>query len=195
MESKINFKRRSVIEETEDEGEAFVPDNDEITIAKKDTENPNKGALFYMLNNHQWVFAIWLIPISLCYDLFWWCRARIFYWLFRRNSNLRLRKKQFKLLNIIFKKTENKYIIFLLSRHDDKVKNVQRQIEEWMASGSDQPMCTARPGWQSITLQQQHYKKRMYNIHIDLPDILEIDEENKFVRVEPMVTIGMSHSL
>ena len=60
-----------------------------------------------------------------------------------------------------------------------------------MTSGSDQPMCTARPGWQSITLQQQHYKKRMYNIHIDMPDILEIDEENKFVRVEPMVNIGM----
>lgn len=116
-----------------------------------------------MLNNHQWVFAIWLIPISLCYDIFWWCRARIIYWLFRRNSNM---------------------------RHDDKVKDVQKQIEEWMASGSDQPMCTARPGWQSITLQQQHYKKRMYNIHIDMPDILEIDEENKFVRVEPMVTIG-----
>ena len=79
---------------------------------------------------------------------------------------------------------------FFFIRHDDKVKDVQRQIEEWMASGSDQPMCTARPGWQSITLQQQHYKKRMYNIHIDMPDILEIDEENKFVRVEPMVTIG-----
>ena len=90
MESKINIKRRSVIEETEDESEAFVPDDDHITIAKKDeTENPNKGALFYMLNNHQWVFAIWLIPISLCYDIFWWCRARIIYWLFRRNSNMR----------------------------------------------------------------------------------------------------------
>ena len=30
----------------------------------------------------------------------------------------------------------------------------------------------------------------MYNIEIDMPDIIEIDEENKFVRVEPMVTIG-----
>jgi hypothetical protein len=30
----------------------------------------------------------------------------------------------------------------------------------------------------------------MHNIKIDLPDILKIDEENKFVRVEPMVTIG-----
>ena len=51
-------------------------------------------------------------------------------------------------------------------------------------------MCTARPGWQSITLQQLHYKKRMYNIRIDLPDIIKIDEENKYVRVEPMVTVG-----
>ena len=31
----------------------------------------------------------------------------------------------------------------------------------------------------------------MYNIKIDLPDIIDIDLENKFVRVEPMVTIGM----
>ena len=90
MESKINVKRRSLIEETEEENEAFVPDDD--TIAKKDIENPNKGALYYMLNNHQWVFAIWLIPISLCYDIFWWCRARITYWLCRRNSNMRLFK-------------------------------------------------------------------------------------------------------
>ena len=51
-------------------------------------------------------------------------------------------------------------------------------------------MCTARPGWQSITLQKQHYKDRMYNIKIDMPDILKIDKENKFVTVEPMVTIG-----
>ena len=70
------------------------------------------------------------------------------------------------------------------------MKKVQKQIEEWKESGCEQPMCTARPGWQSITLQQQHYKKRMYNIEIDMPDIIEIDEENKFVRVEPMVTIG-----
>ena len=67
------------------------------------------------------------------------------------------------------------------------------QIEEWKESGCEQPMCTARPGWQSVTLQQQHYKKRMYNIELDMPDIIEIDEENKFVRVEPMVTIGTLH--
>jgi len=31
----------------------------------------------------------------------------------------------------------------------------------------------------------------MYNIKIDMPDILKIDEENRFVSVEPMVTIGV----
>merc|ERR1712079_882409 len=51
-------------------------------------------------------------------------------------------------------------------------------------------MCTARPGWQSISLQKITYKDRMYNIKIGMPDILKIDEENRFVRVEPMVTIG-----
>ena len=52
-------------------------------------------------------------------------------------------------------------------------------------------MCTARPGWQSISLQKITYKDRMYNIKIDMPDILKIDEENRFVSVEPMVTIGV----
>ena len=108
-ETKINVKRRSVIEEdTEDEKEAFVPDN--VTIAnKKAKENPNSGPLFYMLNNHQWVFAIWLIPISLCYDIFWWCRARITYWLCRRNSNMRL----FKNLNYYLKFCRKKILNFL----------------------------------------------------------------------------------
>ena len=29
-----------------------------------------------------------------------------------------------------------------------------------------------------------------FQIKIDMPDILSIDEEQKFVRVEPMVSIG-----
>ena len=74
--------------------------------------------------------------------------------------------------------------------HFFQVQEVVDQVLEWNESGCEQPMCTARPGWQSITLQQQHYKNRMYNVKIDLPDIIKIDTENKFVRVEPMVTIG-----
>jgi hypothetical protein len=40
------------------------------------------------------------------------------------------------------------YVLFF------QVKQVQDQVLAWMASGIEVPMCTARPGWQSITLQQ-----------------------------------------
>ena len=51
-------------------------------------------------------------------------------------------------------------------------------------------MCTGRPEEKSITLQRLHYKNRMYKIYIDMSDIISIDENKRFVRVEPYVTIG-----
>ena len=41
--------------------------------------------------------------------------------------------------------------------------------------GSTQPMCTARPGWQTISPQNMDYKKRMHQIKVNLVDILEIN--------------------
>ena len=154
-------KRRSLMEDTEDENEITV---EEVKVKDDIKDDPNSGVMYYLMNNHLWIFAIWLVPISLIYDIFWWARTRINFLVCSSNSNL---------------------------RHDQKVQEVQDQVEAWKASGCDQPMCTARPGWQSITLQQQHYKKRMYNIKIDMPDILDIDTEKKIVTVEPMVTIGV----
>ena len=52
-------------------------------------------------------------------------------------------------------------------------------------------MCTGRSEDKSITLQRLHYKDRMYKIYLDMADIIKIDVENKFVRVEPYVTIGI----
>jgi len=138
-------------------------DNTEDGSKKSDKNDPNSGFLFYLIDKHMWIFAIWLIPISLCYDIYWWFQVRWNYLMCKSNAN-RL--------------------------HDEKVQDVQKQVEDWKVSGCKQPMCTARPGWQSITLQQQHYKKRMYGIKIDMPDILEINEDKRIVTVEPMVTIG-----
>ena len=67
---------------------------------------------------------------------------------------------------------------------------VQEQVRKWLKSGSKRPMCTARPGWKSITLQVCEYKDRMHQIKIDLSEIVFIDEENRCCRVEPSVTIG-----
>jgi len=124
---------------------------------------PGKGLVHYLTTDMIWIFTVWVIPISVCYDIAWWFRTRWTYWISRRTSHL---------------------------RHFEKVKDVQKQVEQWKESGCEQPMCTARPGWQSITFQQQLYKKRMFNVNIDMKDIIKIDPENKFVRVEPMVTIG-----
>ncbi len=52
-------------------------------------DDPNKGFWFYMLDNHLWMFAIWLVPISLGYDIFWWFRARINWWMCGRHATRR----------------------------------------------------------------------------------------------------------
>jgi hypothetical protein len=42
------------------------------------------------------------------------------------------------------------YVIFKLNsapkKHQEKVGRVQAQVRQWKDSGSDKPMCTARPG-------------------------------------------------
>ncbi len=39
-------------------------------------------------------------------------------------------------------------------------------------------------------MQTLGYKDTLYNVAIDLPDVLEIDVKNMVVKVEPSVTIG-----
>lgn len=51
-------------------------------------------------------------------------------------------------------------------------------------------MCTARPGWASVSFRQGLYKKQMQNIEINLIDILEIDVAKQTLRVEPLATMG-----
>jgi delta24-sterol reductase len=43
------------------------------------------------------------------------------------------------------------------------------------------PMCTARPGWQTMSLSKPKYKNKLFNVHIDLIDILEIDVEKQVI--------------
>ena len=88
MEEKTNgAKHRSIAVDTEDEDEPLDPTPE--NVSKPDKEEPNQGVLFYLVNNHMWIFAIWLIPISVFYDILWWFRARINYWLSKRNTNLK----------------------------------------------------------------------------------------------------------
>lgn len=51
-------------------------------------------------------------------------------------------------------------------------------------------MCTARPGYQTMSFRKPMYKSSMHQIECNLIDILEIDRENQTVRVEPLATMG-----
>ena len=53
------------------------------------TKNPNSGLLYYLMYNHLWIFAIWVVPISVIYDIFWWFRTRMSYWICKRNATSR----------------------------------------------------------------------------------------------------------
>ena len=40
-------------------------------------------------------------------------------------------------------------------------------------------MCTARPGWQTISFRQPKYKKTLFNVKVNLMDVLEINTEKR----------------
>lgn len=51
-------------------------------------------------------------------------------------------------------------------------------------------MCTARPGYQTMSFRKPMYKSNMFQVECNLIDILEVDRERRIVRVEPMVSMG-----
>jgi len=78
--------------------------------------------------------------------------------------------------------------------HDDRVRAIQTQVRD--RPDKLAPLCTARPGWMSISLSYRTYKKKWNAIEMPLYDILSIDLEEKIVRVEPFVSIGqLTHAL
>ncbi|XP_063852510.1 delta(24)-sterol reductase-like [Scylla paramamosain] len=89
------------------------------------------------------------------------------------------------------------WVVFKLSsapqHHDKKVATVQKQVQAW---NGETPMCTARPGWQTISFREGAYKKTCHKVAINLVDVLQIDTEKKTVWCEPLVTMGqLTHTL
>lgn len=72
--------------------------------------------------------------------------------------------------------------------HEQRVREVQRQLKE--AAGRRGRMVTARPGWQSMTYGTRPYKAHAIQIRLDMYDVLEVNEKEMWVRVEPMVNMG-----
>lgn len=87
----------------------------------------------------------------------------------------------------------NKIVFYLRSapkKHRERVAYVQEQVRRWNANGRKSFMCTARPGWLTMSLYVGKYKKSFTNIEVNLCDVVDIDQERRIVRVEPLATMG-----
>ncbi|XP_049877400.1 delta(24)-sterol reductase-like isoform X1 [Pectinophora gossypiella] len=76
-------------------------------------------------------------------------------------------------------------------QHDVAVREVQAKVQHWNKLPPNQRrlLCTSRPNW--LSLSTTFFQKHLHHqVPIPLHDILELDETNMTVRVEPMVTIG-----
>uniref|UniRef100_A0A1L8DZB4 Delta(24)-sterol reductase n=1 Tax=Nyssomyia neivai TaxID=330878 RepID=A0A1L8DZB4_9DIPT len=114
-----------------------------------------------ILIDYRWVFVcFFLLPISFIYNLFYYIRNVI---IFRLSS--------------------------APTAHGMKVRSIQKQVKQWREQGMSTKMCTARPGWQTMSFRKPMYKKSMYQIKCNLVDILEVDTKKRTVRVEPLVNM------
>jgi len=79
-------------------------------------------------------------------------------------------------------------------RHDRAVAKIQAKVREAAAQG--RLMCTARKPWKTMSQRKADFKSDCAQIPIQLPNILELDEERQILRVEPMATMGdLTHYL
>lgn len=78
--------------------------------------------------------------------------------------------------------------------HDERVATIQKQVLD--RPDKNAPLCTARPGWMSVSLSYRNYKSKWNAIEMPLYDILDVDTDSMIVRVEPFVSIGqLTHAL
>ena len=80
--------------------------------------------------------------------------------------------------------------------HNQRVAEIVQQIKDWQKRNDGTKLCTARPGWESMSPGYRSYKSSSTRIKINLRDILDVDTQNLTVRCEPMVNMGqISHFL
>ncbi|XP_030044678.1 delta(24)-sterol reductase [Microcaecilia unicolor] len=123
--------------------------------------------LEYVIVHHRWIFVcLFLLPLSLIFDVYYNLRA----W-------------------VVFKMCSAPKL------HNQRVKQIQKQVQDWKKEGAKTFMCTGRPGWLTVSLRVGKYKKTHKNIMINLLDILEVDTKRQVVRVEPLVSMGQLTAL
>lgn len=81
--------------------------------------------------------------------------------------------------------------LFLSKKHEEQVEHIQQQVRGWneLSYSKRKLLCTSRPNWMSLSTTFSR-KDKLHQISVDLSDILEMDEVNMTIRVEPMVTFG-----
>ena len=93
--------------------------------------------LEHVIVHYRFIFVMFLLPISCLYDLWFYTRSKI---------------------------------VFALSsapdKHREKVAHVQQQVREYQSQGGGRGMCTARPGWQTISPQNMSYKSKMFPVKV-----------------------------
>ncbi|KAJ8939646.1 hypothetical protein NQ314_011066 [Rhamnusium bicolor] len=116
----------------------------------------------FLENNRALVILLFCLPASFIFDLFFTLKAKLHRLLFSSPG-----------------------------LHDQRVRNIQSQVQLWnkLPKTERKLLCTSRPNW--LSLSTTFYKKELcHQVAINLFDILELDERNLTVRVEPMVTVG-----
>ncbi len=73
--------------------------------------------LEHVIVHYRWVFVLFLLPVSLVYDVLYYARSSLVFWMSSAPG-----------------------------RHPEKVAEVQRQVRARMDEGDQRQMCTARPG-------------------------------------------------
>lgn len=122
---------------------------------------------FVLFRYRSWFVTLFLLPMSLVFDCFWAVRN---------------------------------YITFTLNsapqKHGERVAAVQMRVRQWQSeTGGKIPMCTGRPGWTTMSLRVGKYKQTHFKVDLSLRDILELDEQKRTVRVEPLVTMAQLTAL
>ncbi|MEM7786062.1 MAG: hypothetical protein AAF623_22130, partial [Planctomycetota bacterium] len=78
--------------------------------------------------------------------------------------------------------------------HDAEVERIQAIVREGAKSGK--PMCTARKPWKTMSIRTAEFKSELFQVPINLRNILELNTDRNTIRVEPMATMGdLTHYL
>ncbi|KAK9878571.1 hypothetical protein WA026_022641 [Henosepilachna vigintioctopunctata] len=84
-----------------------------------------------------------------------------------------------------------RYLFSSPENHNERVQTIQLAVEQWNKTPKMKRklLCTSRPNWLSLSTCF-FQKDKCHQVSVDLYDILEMNEKNLTIRVEPMVTVG-----